>query len=131
MLCIVIRESRNLSYETRFTTQIPCWLRNRFIAACRESGTSEKAEIQSFLEKRIDELEAIPAIRQENPTTAQLSVHIATALCSTFDQLSRERGLTRNEQIKNFVEKKTLLLEREIELAKDEESQFDPDLIPE
>ena len=120
-----------MPYETRFTTQLPCWLRTRFIEACRESGTSEKVEIQSFLEKRIDELEAIPAIHRGKPSTAQLSVKIATPLCARFDQLSRERGLTRNEQIKDFVEKKTLMLERELELTKleNEEPLTDPELI--
>lgn len=102
-----------MPHESRFSIQIPTDLRDRFLDACRDSGVSSGTEIQTYLEKRIEELETIPVSRQERSETSQLCVRLPAELCSKFDKLSRDRCLTRNEQVQEFIEERVMTLERQ------------------
>lgn len=88
------------------------------------------AQLRRFVEQRVLELEKKPVLEKQQ---TQISVTLPPELHEKFDQLSRYHGLSKAEQISEFVEKAPSLLESECELEnlENDANDFGTDLIPE
>lgn len=87
------------------------------------------AQIRRFVEKRIIELEAQPILKEQR---AQICITLPAELHEKFDRLSRYHGLSKAEQITDFVERAPELLERETELEffEDQDDELSPNIAP-